>query len=133
MPPVKGLLWESAPLLIGGEVVGHVWAAARPDGAARDALLLLIPFGLLGCGLAALVYWLPLRAMGNAERRIVSLIGRLRESQAALAGFNQTLEQQVAARSAELRAAYDELQKKEVRLREVSSRAKSRCRRPSVA
>ncbi len=119
----RRLLWESAPLVINGETVGHVWVAARTDSAGVHALYLLIPFGLLGICLGALVYWLPLRAMADAERRIGGLITRLREREEQLAGFNQTLEQQVAARSTELRAAYDELQKKEIRLREVSSRA----------
>ncbi|MCA9718919.1 MAG: sensor histidine kinase [Myxococcales bacterium] len=117
------LLWESAPLVINGETVGHVWVAARASRAAADALFLLIPFGLLGVCLAGLIYWLPLRAMDVAERRIGGLITRLREREDELARFNQTLEQQVAARSQELRAAYDELQEKEIRLREVSSRA----------
>ena len=48
---------------------------------------------------------------------------RIDHSQAALARFNQTLEQQVAERSSQLRAAYAQLQAKEERLRELSSRA----------
>jgi signal transduction histidine kinase len=123
-PRARGwLLWESAPLLINGETVGHVWVAARSLPAAKDALFLLLPFSLLALGLAALVYWLPLRAVEHAERRIGELFTRLRDSRRALADFNQTLEQQVAARSVELRAAYEDVRRSEVHLREVSSRA----------
>ncbi len=110
------LLWESAPIKLNAQVVGHAWAGAVLDEARAGALLLLIPFGALGVGLAALIYFIPGRAMARAERRIAA-------SQAALARFNQTLEQQVAERSLELRGAYDQLQAKEVRLRELSSRA----------
>jgi signal transduction histidine kinase len=110
------LLWESAPIKLNAQVVGHAWAGAVLDEARAGALLLLIPFGALGVGLAALIYFIPGRAMARAERRIAA-------SQAALARFNQTLEQQVAERSLELRGAYDQLQAKEERLRELSSRA----------
>ena len=110
------LLWESAPIKLNAQVVGHAWAGAVLDEARAGALLLLIPFGALGIGLAALIYFIPGRAMARAERRIAA-------SQAALARFNQTLEQQVAERSLELRGAYDQLQAKEERLRELSSRA----------
>lgn len=114
--PAVDLLWESAPIAINEQIVGHVWAGARLADARAGALLLLLPFAFLGVGLAALVFFIPGRAISRAERRIATLITRLEHSQAALAGFNQTLEQQVAERSSELRA-------KEQRLRELSSRA----------
>jgi len=114
--PSTELLWESAPIAINEQVVGHVWAGARLADARAGALLLLLPFAILGVGLAALVFFIPGRAISRAERRIATLITRLEHSQAALAGFNQTLEQQVAERSSELRA-------KEQHLRELSSRA----------
>ena len=115
-PATGPLLWESAPIEINEQVVGHVWTGAVLDEAQAGALLLLVPFGALGLGLAALIYFIPGRAMARAERRI-------EHSQAALARFNQTLEQQVVERSSQLRAAYAELQAKETRLRELSSRA----------
>lgn len=114
--PSVDLLWESAPIAINEQIVGHVWAGARLADARAGALLLLLPFAVLGVGLAALVFFIPGRAISRAERRIANLITRLEQSQAALAGFNQTLEQQVAERSSELRA-------KEQHLRELSSRA----------
>lgn len=115
--PAPGiLLWESAPITLNASVVGHAWAGAVLDEARAGALLLLIPFAALGLGLAALVYFIPGRAMARAERRIAA-------SQAALARFNQTLEQQVAERSLQLSGAYDLLQAKEERLRSLSSRA----------
>lgn len=112
----EALLWESAPIELNEQVVGHVWTGAVLDDARAGALLLLIPFGALGLGLAALIYFIPGQAMARAERRI-------EHSRDQLARFNQTLEQQVALRSSELRAAYAQLQAKEERLRELSSRA----------
>ena len=117
------LLWESAPIMINEQRVGHVWAGAVLADARAGALLLLLPFAALGLGLGALVYFIPGRAMTRAERRIDALITRLEHSQASLARFNLTLEQQVAARSSELKAAYEQLQAKEGHLRELSSRA----------
>jgi signal transduction histidine kinase len=117
------LLWESAPIVLNEQVAGHVWAGAVLADARGGALLLLVPFGALGVGLAALIYFIPGRAMARAERRIVALIARLEHSQAALARFNQTLEQQVAERSSELQAAYEQLRAKEEHLRVLSSRA----------
>lgn len=121
--PARPLLWESAPLVINEQLVGRVWAGAALADARAGALLLLLPFAALGVGLAALIYFIPGRAMARAERRIVALIARLEQSQAALARFNQTLEQQVAERSSELQAAYEQLRAKEEHLRELSSRA----------
>ncbi|MBA3546161.1 MAG: hypothetical protein H0T76_06750, partial [Nannocystis sp.] len=57
------LLWESAPIKLNGQIVGHAWAGTVLDEARAGALLLLIPFGGLGLGLAALIYFIPGRAM----------------------------------------------------------------------
>ncbi len=110
------LAWEAAPIVLNDEVVGHAWVAVSLAEARNAALLLLAPFGLLGVGLAGLLYFLPLGAIARAERR-------LEQSQVALARFNQTLEQQVAERSSQLGAAYEQLRQKEGRLRELSTRA----------
>ncbi|WP_267683343.1 sensor histidine kinase [Nannocystis sp. SCPEA4] len=110
------LAWEAAPIVLNDEVVGHAWVAVSLAEARNAALLLLAPFGLLGVGLAGLLYFIPLGAIARAERRI-------EQSQVALARFNQTLEQQVAERSSQLGAAYEQLRQKEGRLRELSTRA----------
>ncbi|WAS94012.1 sensor histidine kinase [Nannocystis punicea] len=110
------LAWEAAPIVLNEEVVGHAWVAVSLAEARYAALLLLGPFGLLGVGLAGLLYFIPLGAITRAERRI-------EQSQAALARFNQTLEQQVAERSSQLGQAYEQLRQKEGRLRELSARA----------
>ncbi len=123
LPAEQALVWESAPIEINEQVVGHAWAGALLSDARAGALLLLIPFAGLGLGLAALIYFIPGRAMDRAGRRIDALITRLEHSQAKLARFNQTLEQRVAARSSELKSAYEQLRAKEGHLRELSSRA----------
>lgn len=110
------LAWEAAPIVLNDEVVGHAWVAVSLAEARAAALLLLAPFGLLGVGLAGLLYFLPVRAIARAERRI-------EHTQAALARLNQTLEQQVAERSSQLGEAYEQLRLKEGRLRELSARA----------
>jgi signal transduction histidine kinase len=116
-------LWESAPLVLHGEAVADVWVAADPRSAIRGALGLLLGFGILGLGLGALVYWLPMRAIGRAEARIGGLIDRLARARAALEDLNANLETQVAERSSELRAAYEALRRKEEHLRALSGRA----------
>ncbi len=116
------VLWGSAPLLVDGERVGAVWVAMSASSARRTALLLLAPFSLLGVVLAALIYGIPLRAAGRAELRIGALVAELDRSRAALQGRGEDLEREVRARSSELSGAYEELQRKEARLRELSSR-----------
>ena len=116
------VLWGSAPLLVHGERVGAVWVAVAARDARRTALLLLAPFSLLGVVLAALIYAIPLRAAGRAELRIGALVAELDRSRAELQGRGEDLEREVRARSSELSGAYEELQRKEARLRELSSR-----------
>ncbi len=122
-PPPGGVLWASAPIALHGEAVARVWVAADPGPAEAGALRLLGGFGPLALVLAALVFWLPVRAIGRAEARIAALVDHLGRAREALAALNAGLEEQVAARSAELRAAYETLRAKEEHLRELSSRA----------
>lgn len=116
-------LWQSADIVVDGEAAGTVWVAVSTRALERDTFFLMAGFAALGLVLAGLLYWLPMRAMGRAESNIRALVGRLRESQGALAQLNETLESQVEARSMELREALEELQRKEQNLREISGRA----------
>lgn len=116
-------LWEEIAIVLDNERVGEVWVGVSTSRARQSALLLLLPFTVLGLVLAGLLYGLPMRSMGQAERRIVALVGELEDSRTALAALNQSLELQVAERSGELRRANAELKHKEERLRELSSRA----------
>ncbi len=116
-------LWRHADIEVEGKVAGAVWVAVSTRALERDTIALTLGFGALGLVLGVLLYGLPMRAMGRAEGNIRELVGRLEESQGALAQFNATLEQQVEARSAELREALAELQRKEQNLREISARA----------
>ncbi len=119
------LLWESAPIVIDGEPAGRLWIASMGDRALREALLLLIPFGLLGLLLSISVYWIPLRAMTRAESKIRGLLTRLHASQQSLEAFNQTLEQQVSQRSGQLQQANAQLRTKEEYIRSLSARQSS--------
>lgn len=116
-------LWRNADIDASRGVAGAVWVAISTKKLERDTLALLIGFAALGLAMGGLLYWVPMRAMGKAEGNIRDLVQRLRESQGALGQLNETLEQQVEARSAELREALGELQRKEQHLRELSSRA----------
>jgi signal transduction histidine kinase len=118
----KDVLWGSVPLLVAGERVGDVWVAVSATRARRAGLLLFVPFLLLGLVLAALIHGIPLRAARRAERRIGALVAELDRSRSALSNRGEDLECEVRARSSELSAAYAELQRKEARLRELSSR-----------
>ncbi len=123
---VEGLVWASAPIRVGpneGSPVAEVWVGATLADVQREALMLLLGFGLLGAGLAGLTFWLPVRAMGAAEKRIGGLVSRLRESQQALESLNVNLEQQVRERSSQLEGALADVREKEHRLRDLSGRA----------
>jgi signal transduction histidine kinase len=117
------LVWGRAPILLDGERVGDVWVAVSAARVRRSALLLLAPFTALGLVLAALIYGIPLRAAGRAERRIGALVEDLDRSRRALRDRGEDLEREVAARSSALEAALADLQQKEARLRDVTSRA----------
>ncbi len=117
------VLWRSAPILVNGVRVGEVWVATSIDELRRDAILLLVAFGVLGSVLGGLMYLVPMRSAGRAQHEIEDLVQRIEQSQAALASLNENLEQQVDERSTELRRAYGELKQKEQNLREISTRA----------
>jgi signal transduction histidine kinase len=117
------VLWGSARIEINGDPVGDVWVGVSASSARRDALLLLIPFSLLGLLLAVLIYRIPLRAAVEAEDRISTLVTELDRSRRALVDRGEDLEREVEARSSELSSAYAELKQKEARLRDLSSRA----------
>ena len=116
-------IWRSAEIETHGEVAGTVWVAVSTDALQRNTIALTLGFSALGILLGGMLYGLPMRAMGRAEANIRELFARLRESQGALASLNETLEVQVEERSAELRDALAELQRKEQNLRELSGRA----------
>ncbi len=121
----RDLLWERAPIKVGDATIGEVWVGADTHGVQAGALRMFGLFALLGSVLAGLMYALPRRAMGQAELRIGGLVKRLKTSQAALAEAAGSLEQQVEARSSELSRALRDLQDKEQRVRELSTRAVS--------
>ncbi len=121
----RAIAWESAPVMVNNERVAEVWVAASTAEVQTGALRMLLLFGLIGLGLAGLMYWLPLRAMGRVEEEIETLLAQLRESRAALRALAANLEQQVEARSSDLSRALAELKDKEKNLRELSTRAVS--------
>lgn len=121
----QGLLWERAPIKVGDATIGEVWVGADTRDVRAGALQMFGLFALLGSVLAGLMYALPRRAMGRAEERIGGLVRSLESSQAALAEAADGLEQQVEARSSELSRALRDLQDKEQRVRELSTRAVS--------
>lgn len=116
------VLWGSVPLVVHGERVGDVWVAVSATRARREGLLLFAPFSLLGLVLAGLIYGIPMRAARRASLRIGGLVAELDRSRRALSARGEDLEREVETRSSELSAAYTELQRKEARLRELSSR-----------
>ena len=119
------LIWRDAPVAAAGRSEGQVWVAASSHRVRRDSLLLALVFGVLGLGLAGIMYGLPVRAMAEAEAAVRDLVRRLQASQDELSRINASLEDEVQLRSSELASAYDELKTKEQRLRELSSRAVS--------
>ncbi|MBP7292414.1 MAG: sensor histidine kinase [Nannocystaceae bacterium] len=119
----QGPVWQTSDVIVNNRVVARVWVAMTTADLRRQTGLLAAVFGVIALGLAALVYWLPLRAVGRAEAEIIGLLGRLQASKTELAALNTGLERLVEARSAQLSQALGDLQAKEQNLREISSRA----------
>ncbi|MSP63941.1 MAG: sensor histidine kinase [Myxococcales bacterium] len=70
-------LWGRVEVLIDGRREATVWVAADHGALLVSAGELAAAFALLALGLAAVLYLLPVRAIGRAERRIGLLLGRL--------------------------------------------------------
>jgi len=101
------VIWQQAPILVDGEPVGTVWVAASTVGVRTGALLMLIPFGLLGAVLAGLMYWLPLRALQQAEAS--ELARAYRELQRKEQSLRELTSRTVGMQEAERRAIAREL------------------------
>lgn len=116
-------VWQVSEVVVNNAVVARVWVAMSTIELRQQAWLLLAGFGGLAVVLGALVFWLPMRAVGRAEEEIGGLLGRLEASKAELAALNAGLERLVEARSSALSSALQEVQEKEHRLRELSAGA----------
>ncbi len=110
------IVWARAPVRAGAQVVGEVWVALSLRTARRRALQLALGFFLLALLLGGMMYLIPLRIVGAAERRILALVR-------ALEGSQSDLEAQIADRVADLEEAYDSLKSQDARMRELSSRS----------
>jgi signal transduction histidine kinase len=101
------VIWQLAPIVVDGDPVGTVWVAASTRGVRTGALLMLIPFGLLGVALAGLMYWLPLRALRRAEAS--ELARAYRELQRKEQSLRELTSRTVGMQEAERRAIAREL------------------------
>jgi signal transduction histidine kinase len=101
------VIWQFAPVVVDGDPVGTVWVAASTTGVRTGALLMLIPFGLLGAVLAGLMYWLPLRALQRAEAS--ELARAYRELQIKEQSLRELTSRTVGMQEAERRAVAREL------------------------
>jgi len=111
--PEGALKWTRRSI---AEDAGEVWVGVPLTPVRETALGLLVPFGLLGLALSLVLRTLSWRALHAAEGRIGGLIGEL-EAQ------SEGLEREVAARTRDLRDAYEDLAERDARLRGLSSRA----------
>lgn len=118
----KAEIWETAAIHFDHQQAGSVWVAMSLTHIRRRTLLLLSVFLMLGLLLSCSIYAIPMKSIKHAEQRIDNLISRLEQTQASLCTLNQTLEQQVVERSAQLSDAYLKLQHREQTLRELSNR-----------
>ncbi len=105
--------WTSAPL---PKNAGVVWVAVDLREARLTAAWLALGFLLLGGVLAFVLWWLPRRALVDAEQRIVGVMGDLEE-------LNADLENQVQDRVADLERTYAELAERDRRIRELATKA----------
>lgn len=117
------LWWAEAPVVRGDLEVATVWVAIDAAPAlARVALALLLSFAL-GATLSTVLYIVPVRVVGRAERRIVELLAAIDGARRELAELNADLEARVERRSSQLAETAAALQRSKARLREVAARA----------
>lgn len=117
------LVWSAVPIRQGDERLGTVWVGLSSAPLRARFFAMLGIFAGIGLGLGLLVYGLVLRSARQAEARLGELLGEVQASRDALEALNETLEARVAARSADLQAAYGELKQAEERLRRLAGRA----------
>lgn len=105
--------WTLSPIPKGA---GTVWVAVDLHEARMTAAWLALGFLLLGGVLAFVLWWLPRRALVDAEARIDGVMGDLE-------ALNADLENQVQDRVADLERSYAELAERDRRIRELATKA----------
>jgi signal transduction histidine kinase len=78
-PPARarGMLWGAADAHVAGAVVARVWVGAGTAALWRNSAVLAALSALVVALLAASLYWVPVRTVETAERRIASLTRQL--------------------------------------------------------
>ncbi len=120
-PQAPWAVWSSSPVAAPGS--GKVWVAMDLRPLWRRTAALAGGFGALGLALAALMLWLPLRAVRRSEAEIRDLLAALRKSRGDITELAEHLEARVVDRSARLERALAELRAHEVHLRDLASQA----------
>lgn len=95
---------------------GTVWVAVDLHEARVTAAWLALAFLVLGIVLAFVLWWLPHRALMDAEQRIDGVMGDLE-------ALNADLENQVQDRVKDLERTYAELAERDRRIRELATKA----------
>ena len=113
--------WSQVPVATPAR--GQVQAAVDLRPLWRSTAVLGLCFGVLAATLAALVWWLPLRAVRRAEAQIAELLTALRQTSADLTELARTLEIRVAERSQQLESALADVRQHEQHLRDVAGQA----------
>ena len=109
----EAVSWTSARIPKGA---GTVWVAVDLREARMTAAWLALAFLLLGCAIAFVLWWLPRRALVDAEARIDRAMGELE-------ALNADLENQVRDRVKDLERTYAELAERDRRIRELATKA----------
>ncbi len=115
-------LWTSTPIVLGQQSVGYVWVGMKTASLRRNTLHLLFLFTAFGLILAWALYTLSLQTTRTAESQLLDALKQLIQAQIELSKLNQNLEDKVQQRTSELNGAYQQLQHKESRLRELTDK-----------
>ncbi|TNE45728.1 MAG: sensor histidine kinase [Deltaproteobacteria bacterium] len=115
-------LWTSTPIVLGQQSVGYVWVGMRTASLRRNTLHLLLIFTAFGLVLAWALYTISLQTTRTAESQLLDALKQLTQAQIELSKLNQNLEDKVQQRTSELNGAYQQLQHKESRLRELTDK-----------
>lgn len=117
------MVWTSSPIVLGRQSVGFVWVGMNTQPLRRSTIHLLLIFAAFGLLLAWTVYTISLQTTRTAESQLLDALKKLTTTQIELSALNQNLEDKVELRTGELNHAYQQLQQKESRLRELTDQA----------
>ena len=120
-PRTPPYVWHSANIASRSGAGGKVVVGLSTRRLLITGLLLLCGFTVLGCGLAGLLYLLPMRVLRRAETRLTATLKDLSDAHGQLEEANVDLERRVHEKTRGLEEARDQLAGQQAQLRHLAA------------